>query len=54
MRKSVLDDIKGIGNVKKQALLKKFGSVENIKQASIEELIKVKGITEELASKLKE
>ena len=54
MRKSVLDDIKGIGNVKKQALLKKFGSVENIKQASIEELIKVKGITEELARKLKE
>ena len=52
--KSALDDIQGIGKVKKQALLKQFGSVEKIKQASIEELMKVKGITKELAERLKE
>ena len=51
--KSELDEIDGIGKVKKQALLKAFGSVEKIKQASIEDLINVKGINEELAKKLK-
>ena len=51
--KSELDDIEGIGKVKKQALLRKFGSVEKIKQASIEELINVKGINRELADKIK-
>ena len=50
--KSELDDIQGIGKVKKQALLKKFGSVEKIKQASVEELMEVKGITKELAKKI--
>lgn len=51
--KSELDEISGIGKVKKQALLKKFGSVEKIKQASVEELLEVKGISEELAKKIK-
>ena len=37
-----------------KALLKQFGSVEKIKQASIEELMKVKGITKELAESLKQ
>ena len=50
---SELDEIKGIGEAKKQELLKYFGSVEKIKQASIEELMQVKGINEELAEKLK-
>ena len=52
--KSELDDVKGIGEAKKRALLKTFGSVEKIKQASVEELMKVKGITENLAKSLKE
>ena len=50
--KSELDEIKGIGNVKKQALLKHFGSVEKIKKASVQELMKVKGINKELAEKI--
>ena len=50
--KSELDEIKGIGNVKKQALLKYFGSVEKIKKASVQELMKVKGINKELAEKI--
>lgn len=47
--KSALDGISGIGEVKKQELLKTFGSIERIKDASIEELIKIKGINENLA-----
>ncbi len=50
--KSELDEIRGIGKVKKQSLLKHFGSVEKIKKASIEELMQVKGITKELAEKI--
>lgn len=50
--KSELDNIDGIGKVKKQALLKKFGSVEKIKQASVEQLIEVKGINEEIARQI--
>ena len=51
--KSDLDRIKGIGEKKKQDLLKKFGSVQAIKKADIIEISKVKGITEELARKIK-
>ena len=54
MTKSELDDVKGIGKVKKQELLKKFKSVENIKKATIEELMEVKGITKDLAERIKE
>lgn len=50
--KSVLDDIEGIGEQKKQALLQKFGTIENIKKAKLEELTKVKGINEKLAEEI--
>lgn len=50
--KSELDEIQGIGKVKKQALLKKFGSVEKIKQATIEQLMEVKGINEKQANEI--
>lgn len=50
--KSVLDDIEGIGEKKKQALLQEFGTIENIKQANIEELTKIKGINEQLAENI--
>ena len=44
----------GIGEVKKQQLLKKFGSIEKIKKAEISEISSIKGINEKLAKKLKE
>lgn len=50
--KSVLDNIQGIGEVKKKELLKHFGSIEKIRRASIEELTKIKGINEELAKNI--
>lgn len=43
--KSALDEIKGIGEKKRNALLIYFGSMEKIKGASVEELLKVQGIT---------
>lgn len=51
--KSKLDDINGIGDIKKKELLKHFGSVDKIKEATIEELMQVKGITENLAKEIK-
>ena len=46
MTKSVLDEVQGIGKVKKQLLFKKFGTIDNIKHATINELMLVRGITE--------
>ena len=50
---SELDEIDGIGEAKKKELLRVFGSVEKIRSAGVEELIKVKGISRELAEKIK-
>lgn len=49
---SELDKIKGIGIKTKFLLLKEFGSVENIKKAQVEEILKVKGIGEAFAGKI--
>jgi len=51
---SALDNIPGIGPRRKKALLKKFGSIEAIKEASSEELSQTEGITLTLAQKVKE
>jgi excinuclease ABC subunit C len=51
--KSKLDNIKGIGDKKKKELLKKFSTIAKIKDANLEELTQIKGITRELAEKLK-
>ena len=51
---SALDSIPGIGPRRKKALLKKFGSIEAIKEASSEELSQTEGITLALAQKVKE
>ncbi len=42
--KSILDDISGIGEKRKNALFKAFGSIENIRNAQIEELKNVSGM----------
>ncbi|GAB6100112.1 excinuclease ABC subunit UvrC [Halanaerocella petrolearia] len=51
---SMLDDIPGIGDKKRQALLEYFGSLAKIKQASEEELVEVSGISHRLASKIRD
>ena len=51
---SVLDNIPGIGPVKRNALLSHFDSVEDIKKADMEKLMEVKGITEKNARAIRE
>ena len=51
---SALDYVSGIGPRRKKALLKKFGSIEAIKEASLEELSQTVGITPALARKVKD
>lgn len=53
MYKSSLDDIKGIGKVRKNLLLKSFSSLEEIKTASDDKLLKL-GIPKDVISNLKE
>lgn len=54
MTESALDKISGIGEAKRNLLLKRFKTVSNIKKASEEEIMTVKGINKELAIKIKQ
>jgi excinuclease ABC subunit C len=47
---SVLDDIPGIGEVRRKGLMRHFGSVEKIKAASVEELAAADGMNENAAT----
>ena len=49
IQSSSLDDIAGVGKKRKVALLKEFGTLENIKNASIEDLAKIKGMNQKTA-----
>lgn len=49
---TALDNIPGVGPSKRTALLLEFGSVERIKQASVEDLTRLKGIGKQLAEKI--
>ena len=46
---SVLDNIEGIGPVRRKALMKKFLDIEKIRNATVEELMQADGITENVA-----
>ncbi|MBN1370284.1 MAG: excinuclease ABC subunit UvrC [Dehalococcoidaceae bacterium] len=52
--KSRLDDVAGIGPKRKRALLNKFGSLAAVINADADELTGVKGITPEIARRIKE
>jgi len=51
---SAFDGISGIGPKRKRALLKKFGSVQAVREASLAEMAATSGMTEKLARKVKE
>ena len=51
---SQLDSIPGVGDVKRKALLRRFGSVTGVREASVEELAGVPGIGGELARVIRE
>jgi excinuclease ABC subunit C len=53
MTRSALDALEGIGPVRKKRILAAFGSVAAIKRASLDEIVAVKGMTPELASRVK-
>ena len=50
---SVLTDIEGVGKAKRIALMQKFGTLDKIIGASVEELASAEGIGEKLAAKIK-
>ena len=50
---SVLDEIPNVGAKRKQALLQHFGSIENIRGASLDQLLCVKGITHAIAANIR-
>ena len=47
--KSVLDDISGVGPARRKALMRKFQSLENIRSASVEELMEADGMNQAVA-----
>ncbi len=49
MTYSVLDDIPGIGKTRRTNLMKHFKSIDNIRQATVEELLEVSGINQKVA-----
>lgn len=53
LSESVLDEIPDIGPKRKKALLQHFGSVEVIREASLDELLSVKGIPRRVAESIR-
>ncbi|MEE9399007.1 MAG: excinuclease ABC subunit UvrC [Dehalococcoidales bacterium] len=51
---SAFDSVPGVGPKRKRTLLKQFGSVKAIREASVEELAATRGMTERLAKRVKE
>ncbi len=52
--RSTLDTVAGIGKERKRALFERFGDMDGIASASVEEITTVKGITEKIAKRIKE
>ena len=51
--RSALDDLPGVGPKRKKALIREFGSVKRIREASVEQLASVEGIGPALAEQIK-
>ncbi|CAN5743686.1 excinuclease ABC subunit UvrC [soil metagenome] len=51
--KSALDELPGVGPKRKKALIREFGSVKRIREASVEQLAAVDGIGHSLAEQIK-
>ena len=50
--KSLLDQIEGIGAIRKRALLNHFGSARSVESASLDEIKSVEGVEEKVAKKI--
>lgn len=49
---SILEDIEGVGRIRRQALLHRFGGLRELAKAPLEEIAKVQGINEHLARRI--
>jgi excinuclease ABC subunit C len=52
LKKNPLDEIEGVGPGRKKALLHAFGSAKGVGRASVEDLIKVEGVSQALAERI--
>ncbi|MBQ9490352.1 MAG: excinuclease ABC subunit C, partial [Lachnospiraceae bacterium] len=50
--RSVLEEIPGIGPARRKALMRKFGSLEEIKNATAEELAEIPELNEKVAKEI--
>ena len=51
--RSAIDDIEGIGPVKRRALLRHFGSLRRIREATVEDIAQVKGMNRDIAMRIR-
>ena len=54
IKESILDDFIGLGKIKRQALMEKFGTLDKLKKSDLKQLTEVEGIGPKLASRLYE
>ena len=52
LKKSLLDQIEGIGSIRKRALLNHFGSARAVESASLDEIKSVDGVEDKVAKKI--
>ncbi len=52
LKKNPLDEIEGVGPGRKKALLHAFGSAKGVSRASVEDLVKVEGVSQALAERI--
>jgi len=52
MIESLLDDVPGLGDIRRKAVLKQFGSLKRLKAASVEEIASVPGIGPSIAQSI--
>ena len=52
INKSLLDQIDGIGSIRKRALLNHFGSARSVESASLDEIKSVEGVEAKVATKI--
>ena len=54
MVESMLDDVPGLGEVRRKTLLKHFGSLKKLREASVDDIAQVPGIGMRTAGAIKE
>jgi len=52
IKKSLLTEISGIGEIRRQKLLNRFGSIEKLRNASVEEIAQTKFVSQSLARRI--